>query len=79
MGTPIQVEYGNCPCGGKYESRVVEVRMTVQGEYIVLTDVPQGACPNCGSRVYKTDVLERIESLMKKGRFGHSPYRPPLI
>jgi YgiT-type zinc finger domain-containing protein len=70
MGTPIQVEYGKCPCGGEYESRVVEVRMTVQGEYIVLTNVPQGACPNCGSRVYKTDVLERIESLMKKGRWG---------
>ena len=70
MGTPIQVGYGKCPCGGEYESRVVEVRMTVQGEYIVLTNVPQGACPNCGSRVYKTDVLERIESLMKKGRWG---------
>lgn len=70
MGTPIRVEYGECPCGGKYESRVVEVRMTVQGENIVLSDVPQGACPICGSRVYKTDVLERIESLMKKGQWG---------
>jgi YgiT-type zinc finger domain-containing protein len=58
-------EYGRCPCSGQYEQRYVEVRMTVNGKVVVLTDVPQGACPNCGSRVYKAEVLERIESLMK--------------
>ncbi len=57
-------EYGTCPCTGKYESRTVEVRMTVGGKAVVLSDVPQGACPLCGSRVYKAEVLERIESLM---------------
>ena len=41
------------------------VRLTVNAKVVVLTDVPQGACPNCGSRVYKAEVLERIESLMK--------------
>jgi YgiT-type zinc finger domain-containing protein len=58
-------DYGRCPCGGAYEHRYVEVRMTVGGKVVVLTDVPQGACPNCGSRVYKPEVLERIEFLMK--------------
>ena len=43
--------------------------MTVNGKVVVLTDVPQGACPLCGSRVYKAEVLERIESLMKGERF----------
>ena len=43
----------------------MEVRLTVNAKVVVLTDVPQGACPNCGSRVYKAEVLERIESLMK--------------
>jgi hypothetical protein len=41
--------------------------MTVRGEPVVLTDVPQGACPICGSRVYKTEVLERIEALYHQG------------
>jgi len=58
-------EYGRCPCGGTYDNRSVEVRLTVGGKVVVLTDVPQGACPNCGSRVYKAEVLERIETLMK--------------
>ena len=58
-------DYGICPCLGKYEHRRVEVRMKVKDEPIVLDDIPQGACPLCGSRVYKTDYLEYIESVMK--------------
>lgn len=58
-------EYGRCPCNGSYERRAVEVRMNVNGKTVVLTGVPQGACLMCGSRVYKAEVLERIESLMK--------------
>lgn len=62
-------EYGRCPCSGRYETRFVEVRLTVNGRAVVLTQVPQGACPMCGSRVYKTEVLTRIEALMKAERF----------
>jgi YgiT-type zinc finger domain-containing protein len=60
-------EHGVCTCGGHFERRAVEVRMTVAGEVVVLPDVPQGACPVCGARVYKRDVLERIEQLMRSG------------
>jgi YgiT-type zinc finger domain-containing protein len=56
------LHYGRCPCSGRYEQRFVEVRLTVAGRVIVLTDVPQGACPLCGSRVYKMHVLERLEA-----------------
>ena len=62
-------DYGRCPCTGVYENRFVEVRLTVNGKVVVLTAVPQGACPLCGSRVYKAEVLGRIESLMKSERF----------
>lgn len=60
------MNYGKCPCGGVYERREVKVTLTVSGERVVLDRVPQGACPSCGSRVYKAEVLERIESLMKR-------------
>lgn len=62
-------DYGRCPCSGLYDNRFVEVRLTLGGKVVVLTEVPQGACPNCGSRVYKAEVLERIEMLMKGSRF----------
>lgn len=63
-------DYGRCPCTGRYENRFVEVRLTVNAKVVVLTSVPQGACPLCGSRVYKAEVLNRIESLMKNERYS---------
>ena len=57
--------WGRCPCGGTYEQRVVEINMTVEGKPVKLTDVLQGACPNCGSRVYKAEMLARIEAVLK--------------
>jgi len=61
----MPLEFGTCPCGGRYEQRAVEVRLTAAGRNVLLTDVPQGVCPMCGSRVYKRDDLQRIEALMK--------------
>ena len=63
--SPNEVEYGKCPCGGHFENRQVEVRMTIFGRAVVLPGVPQGVCRKCGSRVYKAQILECIESLMK--------------
>ena len=57
-------DYGRCPCSGIYAHRYVEVRMTVEGEPQLLTNIPQGACPECGSRVYKAPVLESLELVM---------------
>jgi YgiT-type zinc finger domain-containing protein len=65
MALPPKSEFGPCPCGGHFEPRTVEVKMTVHGETIVIQDVPQGACPVCGSRVYKARVLEEIEATMR--------------
>jgi len=62
------LEYGKCPCTGTYEKRSVEVRMTVDKKLIQLNDIPQGACPSCGSRIYKASILECIESIMKQSR-----------
>ena len=65
MATSAASDWGRCPCGGYYEHRLVEVKMTVEGRALTLTDVPQGACPSCGSRVYKAETLARIEGVMK--------------
>lgn len=72
MTSARTVHYGRCPCTGRYESRSVEVRMTVGGQEVLLPDVPQGACPQCGSRVYKASVLEMIEAVMRGGTSRHS-------
>jgi hypothetical protein len=40
------------------------VKMTRGGEEVQLNDVDQGACPRCGGRVYRVQILERVESAM---------------
>ena len=65
MASTLATDFGSCPCGGgQFESREVEVRMTVGGVVYVMTGVPRGSCPHCGSRVYKAAVLEEIEAIM---------------
>jgi YgiT-type zinc finger domain-containing protein len=69
MGAPTMAtrDYGPCVCGhGRYTVHMVEVRMTIDGEMVTLTDVPQGRCPACGTRVYKRGVLESIEALFRR-------------
>jgi YgiT-type zinc finger domain-containing protein len=68
---PGATSFGRCPCGGQYDARTVQVQITVDGEQFLLDDVPQGACPSCGSRVYKAYVLEELEA-MHRGRPARS-------
>ncbi|HVN54165.1 MAG TPA: YgiT-type zinc finger protein [Anaerolineaceae bacterium] len=63
--------FGTCPCGGKYENHSIKVTLNVNDQSIVLDPVPQGVCPNCGSRVYTTETLELIEKIIKS-----TPDRP---
>jgi hypothetical protein len=65
MAVEPATSYGRCPCGGIFEQRTVEIRMTVAEEQVVLSDVMQGACPDCGSRVYKAATLQAIEDVMR--------------
>ena len=58
------LEWGGCPCGGRYDPRLVEVKMTVSNSPRVLEQVSQGHCPNCGGRVYKAETLGRVEETM---------------
>ncbi|HVG54579.1 MAG TPA: hypothetical protein VM846_09130 [Vicinamibacterales bacterium] len=65
----MAIEFGKCPCGGgPYREQAVKVRSTTPGRSFEMTDVPQGACDTCGSRVYKLDTLWRIEAVMQGDR-----------
>jgi hypothetical protein len=54
--------YGKCLCGGDLDETLVEVRFSAVTPSQVLRDVPQASCPLCGTRIYKSAVLERIEA-----------------
>ena len=63
------ISFGTCPCGlGRFETRRVEINMTLPGGPLVLTNMLQGNCPHCGSRVYSAEDLMRIECLFQGNR-----------
>lgn len=57
--------YGRCPCGGQYETRLVEVNMSTaaSAEDIHIERIGQGRCTRCDSRVYKAAVVVDLEAL----------------
>ncbi len=71
--TSLTLDYGKCRCAGQLESRSVEIRMTLEHGLVALTNVPQGACPVCGSRVYKAWVLQCIEGVYQGANPGQDP------
>ena len=56
--------FGTCGCGTSYTGRTITVNMTVRDQELSLSDVPQGFCPGCGSRVYLAAHLELLEAVM---------------
>ena len=60
-------EYGNCWCMTPYQGRYLEVRLKVQEKIVVLSEVPQGVCDRCAFKVYKPEVLWRLETLVRGG------------
>lgn len=54
------VVFGKCACSGTIDATMVEVRMPGQEP---ISDVPQGRCPQCGSRYYKAWALQALEAV----------------
>jgi hypothetical protein len=68
-------DFGTCPCGGRFEARFVPIRMPSRDGTIVLDDVAQGACPSCGSRVYRAGTLAHIENAYHRAKRSFSEER----
>ena len=69
MTSLIDFSGSPCPCGGRYACRTIKVPPNVDADAEQLTDVLQGVCGSCGSKVYHAETLERVESTLK----GRSP------
>jgi hypothetical protein len=64
MAQPESTLYGDCPCGGTIEPRLVPVKLVSEWRDppVFIESVPLGACGKCGARVYKAEILGLIES-----------------
>ena len=58
-------DYGKCDiCDEFMEERQIKQDFWVQGELIVIEDVPAGFCPRCGEKIVNAAVGRRIAEII---------------
>ena len=73
--------YGECiNCGGNITEKLAQKGYSRHGLLIaVIENVPTGVCEQCGDRYYKSDVTERIETLLAQASRSTRQINLPLI
>lgn len=68
-------DYGECViCGTRMQERLIKQDFWLQGELIIVEDVPAGVCPRCGEKVVKADVGRLILKIIENSeRIARSP------
>ncbi len=57
--------YGECHvCGEQMVEKVVKMDFWIQGNLIVVEDVPAGVCPQCGETVVNAGNGQKIAALL---------------
>jgi YgiT-type zinc finger domain-containing protein len=60
-------DYGECEiCNTPLQEKRINQDFWLQGQLIVVENVPAGVCPRCGEKVVKADVGRGIAELIKK-------------
>jgi YgiT-type zinc finger domain-containing protein len=67
--------YGECEvCNTPMKERLINQDFWIQGNLIVVEDVPAGVCPKCGEKVVKADVGRSILKLIENSdRIARAP------
>ncbi len=59
-------DYGRChTCGERMKEKRIKQDLWVKGKLIVIENVPAGVCPQCGEKVVKAEIGQRIASLVE--------------
>lgn len=59
-------DYGECEiCNTPTQEKYIKQDFWIGGELIVVEDVPAGVCPQCGEKVVKAGVGQRITRLLE--------------
>jgi YgiT-type zinc finger domain-containing protein len=68
MMNPIEndsYDYGLCDvCESPMEERIISQSFWIQGQLIVVENIPAGVCPQCGEKVVKADIGHQVLNLI---------------
>jgi len=60
--------YGRCECGGDIVEKRISLIRRYNGNPIEFQNVPVGICINCGERIYKGEILQKLEEQARDRR-----------
>ena len=52
-------------CGGTLVEKFVTLHLQVNGNHVLIENVPAGVCTQCGTRYYTANVLKTIEEYVR--------------
>jgi YgiT-type zinc finger domain-containing protein len=56
---------GTCAfCRGQTEERLITYTTEYKGRIVVVTGVPAEVCTQCGEKVYRPEVVERLQKIV---------------
>jgi YgiT-type zinc finger domain-containing protein len=62
-------DYGKCHiCGEQMREKKINQDFWLKGKLIVIESVPAGVCPQCGEKIVKADVGQRLAALIENLR-----------
>ena len=65
-GKEAEYDYGECEiCNTPMQEKYIKQDFWIRGELIVVEDVPAGVCPQCGEKVVKANIGQRITRLLE--------------
>ncbi len=53
-------------CSGAIVEKIADIPRKFKGKYILIKNVPVGACKECGTRYYAANVLKTIDTSIKR-------------
>ncbi len=63
----MSYNYDKCHvCGGVMEEKVTEQTLHDGQEWVLVRSVPTGVCTKCGEQVFRWQVTERLEEILKE-------------
>ncbi|HEX4948058.1 MAG TPA: YgiT-type zinc finger protein [Blastocatellia bacterium] len=58
--------YGECHvCGEQMAEKLVKMDFWIQGNLIVVEDVPAGVCPQCGEKIVNAKVGKQLSAILE--------------
>lgn len=58
--------YGECHvCGEPMAEKLVKMDFWIQGNLLVIEDVPAGVCPQCGEKIVNAKVGKQLSAILE--------------